>query len=147
MRTYEVMIVLDPGIDEDNLRSEIDRATTLIRNRGGVLGRVDRWGRRRLAYEIEDHREGYYVVVDATAEPEVMDELDRTLHLADRVLRHKVIRLPDRVVGSAARRPLQPDAAADEPTDVAAPSPDGRTPDGADEGAPGAPIPEAERTT
>lgn len=123
MRPYEVMIVLDPGLDDETVRSEVDRATDLIRARGGVPGRVDRWGRRRLAYEIADHREGYYVVVDASAEPAVMDELDRLLHLADHVLRHKVIRLPDRVVGMATRRPPRQEDAVVPPADLATPSP------------------------
>ncbi len=99
MRPYEVMIIIDPGLDDDVIRAEIDRAVELIRSRGGTPGRVDRWGRRRLAYEIGHKREGYYVLVEAMAEPSVMAELDRTLHLADAVIRHKVIRQPDRPAG------------------------------------------------
>jgi small subunit ribosomal protein S6 len=101
MRPYEVMIILDPTLDDDVIRAEVDRATELIRSRGGSPGRVDRWGRRRLAYEIAHKREGYYVVLEATAEPAVMAELDRTLHLADPVLRHKVIRIAERKSGPA----------------------------------------------
>jgi small subunit ribosomal protein S6 len=99
MRPYEVMIIIDPGLDDDVIRAEVDRAVELIRSRGGTLGRVDRWGRRRLAYEIAHKREGYYVLLEAVAEPSVMAELDRTLHLADAVIRHKVIRQPDRPAG------------------------------------------------
>jgi small subunit ribosomal protein S6 len=105
MRPYEVMIILDPTLDDDVIRAEVDRATELIRSRGGTPGRVDRWGRRRLAYEIAHKREGYYVLLEATAEPAVMSELDRTLHLADAVIRHKVIRLTDRPVGRPGRPP------------------------------------------
>lgn len=94
MRPYEVMIILDPGIEEDAIRAELDRSTELIRSRGGIPGRVDRWGRRRLAYEIQKQREGYYVLLEATAEPATMAELDRSLHLADGVMRHKVMRVP-----------------------------------------------------
>ncbi|HVF14368.1 MAG TPA: 30S ribosomal protein S6 [Acidimicrobiales bacterium] len=96
MRPYEVMIILDPSLDDDVIRAEVDRAVELVRSRGGTTGRVDRWGRRRLAYEIAHKREGYYVVLEATAEPAVMTELDRTLHLADAVIRHKVIRIAER---------------------------------------------------
>lgn len=99
MRPYEVMIILDPTLDDEVIRAEIDRAVDLIRSHGGVPGRVDRWGRRRLAYEIAHQRDGYYVVVEASAEPSVMSALDRSLHLADHVLRHKVIRLPDLIAG------------------------------------------------
>lgn len=105
MRPYEVMIILDPTLEDDAIRAEIDRSTELIRSRGGNPGRVDKWGKRRLAYEIARHREGYYVLLEATAEPAVMAELHRTLQLADGVLRHKVIRLPDRPTVSAAKRP------------------------------------------
>ena len=103
MRPYEVMIILDPSLDDDVIRAEVDRAVELIRSRGGTPGRVDRWGRRRLAYEIAHKREGYYVLVEASAEPSVMTELDRTLHLADSVLRHKVIRIADRPATRAPR--------------------------------------------
>ncbi len=105
MRPYEVVIIYDPAVEEDAIRAAVDRSTELIRSRGGVPGRVDRWGKRRLAYEIRHQREGYYVLLEATAEPAVMAELDRALHLSDEVLRHKVIRLPDRVAGRASRPP------------------------------------------
>ncbi|MBV8161468.1 MAG: 30S ribosomal protein S6 [Acidimicrobiia bacterium] len=101
MRPYEVMIILDAGLEEEATRSAIDRVTELIRSRGGVPGAVDRWGRRRFAYELKHRLEGYYVVLRAEAEPSVMAELDRSLFLADEVLRHKVIRLPDDVATAA----------------------------------------------
>ena len=104
MRPYEVVIIYDPALEEDAIRAALDRSTELIRSRGGAPGRIDRWGKRRLAYEIRHQREGYYVLLEATAEPAVMTELDRSLSLADEVLRHKVIRLPERVAGRA-RRP------------------------------------------
>jgi small subunit ribosomal protein S6 len=125
MRPYEVMIIFEPGLEEDAIRAAVDRSTELIRTRGGSVGRVDRWGRRRLAYEIRHQREGYYVLVDATAEPAAMAELDRSLYLADDVLRHKVIRLPERVAGRASRpagRPGEPGAPAALATDEVAAS-------------------------
>ena len=104
MRPYEVVIIYDPGLEEDAIRAAVDRTAELIRSRGGVPGRVDRWGKRRLAYEIRHQREGYYVLLEATAEPTVITELDRSLFLADDVLRHKVVRVPDRVAGRARPR-------------------------------------------
>lgn len=101
MRPYEVMIIYEPSLEEDAIRAAVDRSADVIRSGGGNPGRIDRWGKRRLAYEIRHRREGYYVLVEATAEPAVMAELDRSLSLADEVLRHKVIRLPDRVAGRA----------------------------------------------
>ena len=102
LRPYEVMIILDPGLDEDVIRASIDRATALISSKGGNPGRVDRWGKRRFAYELNHRWEGYYVLLEAAAEPAAMAELDRMLTLADEVVRHKVIRLPD-VVANRAR--------------------------------------------
>jgi small subunit ribosomal protein S6 len=101
MRPYEVMIILDSGLDDDAVRSAVDRSTELIRNRGGDPHRVDLWGRRRLAYELNHRWDGFYVLVEARAEPAVMAELDRSLHLADEVIRHKVIRVPERVADRA----------------------------------------------
>ena len=103
MRPYEVMIIFDPALEEPVIRDQVDRSTEVIRTNGGAPGRVDRWGKRRLAYEINHQREGYYVVVEATAEPGTMATLDRALHLADEVLRHKIVRVPDRVAGRAGR--------------------------------------------
>jgi small subunit ribosomal protein S6 len=103
MRPYEVMIILDAGLEEEAIRSAVDRATELIRSRGGNPGSIDRWGRRRFAYELKHKWEGYYVVLRAEAEPSVMSELDRSLFLADEVLRHKVIRLPDDVAAAASQ--------------------------------------------
>jgi small subunit ribosomal protein S6 len=93
------MVILDVGLDEDVIRATVDRATELIKSRGATLGRVDHWGRRRFAYEIKHHNEGYYVLIEAMADPPAMAELDRMLHLADEVIRYKVIRLPDKVAG------------------------------------------------
>lgn len=104
MRPYEVMFILDASLEEDAIRAVVDRATDLISKDGGTANRVDHWGRRRLAYEIEHRSEGYYVLIDATAEPAVVSELDRMLSLADEVMRHKVIRIPDEAVAKAARR-------------------------------------------
>jgi small subunit ribosomal protein S6 len=111
------MVILDAGLEEDALRASVDRLTDLISAQGGTPGRVDRWGRRRFAYEMNHRWEGYYVLVEATAEPAVMAAADRMLHLADEVLRHKIIRLPDVVAG----RGRPEDAPAAPESDEAAP--------------------------
>jgi small subunit ribosomal protein S6 len=103
MRPYEVMIILDAALEEDAIRAQIDRAQEIIRANGGTPNRVDRWGKRRFAYEVKHQWEGFYVLIEATAEPIAMSELDRALHLADEVVRHKVIRLPDDVAGRTVR--------------------------------------------
>lgn len=114
MRPYEVMVIIDAGLEEDVIRALIDRTTKLIIDGGGTLGKVDRWGRRRFAYEVHHRTEGYYVVIETTAEPAVLSTVDRMLGLADEVIRHKVIRLPDKVAGRASR------SAPSAPTPVAA---------------------------
>jgi len=87
MRPYEVMVILDASLDEDVIRATVDRATQLITSRGGT---------RRFAYELKHMTEGYYVLIETMAEPAAMADLDRMLHLADEVVRHKIIRLPDK---------------------------------------------------
>ena len=99
MRPYEVMIVFDPEAEESAVTAVLDRSVQVVRADGGNPGAVDRWGKRTLAYEIRKKREGYYVVFEYTAEPKASAELDRLLTLADEVLRHKIIRLPDKVAG------------------------------------------------
>ncbi len=97
------MVILDAGLEEDAIRRTLDRATKIVSDGGGTVGRVDRWGRRRFAYEVHHRAEGYYVLIEATTQPAVVAEMDRMLGLADEVIRHKVIRLPDKVAGRAPR--------------------------------------------
>jgi small subunit ribosomal protein S6 len=85
------MFIVPPEADESVIGGVIDRITKIVSQAGGEVGKVDRWGRRRLAYEIARQSEGYYVVVAFTAEPSVIAELERSLHLADEVLRFKVV--------------------------------------------------------
>lgn len=103
MRPYEVMIILDAGLDEDTIRGVLDRSVELLRSRGANPGRVDRWGRRRFAYEVNHKSEGYYVRLEVSGEPPALADLDRALRLADEVIRHKVIRIPDAVAGATPR--------------------------------------------
>ncbi len=110
MRPYEVMIIFDAGLEEETIRAVLDRATEALTTRGGTVARVDRWGRRRFAYELKHRLEGYYVVMELSAEPPAMAEMDRVLSLADEVLRHKVIRVPDGVAGRAPRPAPTPEA-------------------------------------
>jgi small subunit ribosomal protein S6 len=94
MRPYEVMVIFDPGLEEEPIRATLDRLAELVRSRGGTVGRVDHWGKRRLAYELRHRTEGYYVLVDVGIEPETVAELDRMLFLTDEVIRHKVVHAP-----------------------------------------------------
>ena len=92
MRPYEIMVILDPTLDERTVAPSLETFLNVIRNDGGKVDKVDIWGRRRLAYEIAKHSEGIYAVVDVTAKPETVSELDRQLSLNESVLRTKVLR-------------------------------------------------------
>ena len=92
MRHYEVMVILDPGMDERTVGPNLDTMLSVVKTEGGKVDKVDIWGRRRLAYEIEKQAEGIYAVVDLTAEPATVSELDRQLGLNESVLRTKVLR-------------------------------------------------------
>jgi small subunit ribosomal protein S6 len=94
MRRYELMVILDPELEERTVAPSLDQFLNVVRQGGGSVEKVDIWGRRRLAYEIAKKSEGIYAVVDLTAEPDTVKELDRQLNLNESVLRTKVIR-PD----------------------------------------------------
>ncbi len=94
MRHYELMVILDPDIEERTVAPALDQFLTVVKNDGGSIEKVDIWGRRRLAFEIIKKTEGIYAVVDLQAEPATVKELDRQLNLNEAVLRTKVIR-PD----------------------------------------------------
>ena len=95
MRQYELMVILDPELEERTVAPSLEQFLNVVRQGGGTVEKVDIWGRRRLAYEIQKKTEGIYAVVDLEAEPDVVKELDRQLNLNESVLRTKVIR-PDR---------------------------------------------------
>ena len=92
MRNYEMMIILNPSIDERNMNDYVERLLQVVPNEGGTLKNIDMWGKRRLAYEINKCSEGFYVVVDMLTTPETAKELDRQLSLNEAVLRTKLLR-------------------------------------------------------
>jgi len=94
LRHYEVMVILDPSLEERTVAPSLDTYLNVIRTSGGSVEKLDVWGRRRLAFEINKKAEGIYAVIDLQATPEAVAELDRQLKLNESVLRTKVIR-PD----------------------------------------------------
>jgi small subunit ribosomal protein S6 len=94
LRAYEVMVILDPDLEERTVGPSLDTYLNVVRKDGGQVDNVDIWGRRRLAYEIDKNAEGIYAVIDLKAEPATVKELDRQLSLNESVLRTKVLR-PD----------------------------------------------------
>lgn len=100
MRHYEVMVILEPQLDERTVAPSLNSLLGVITTQGGSIENLDVWGRRRLAYEISKHTEGIYAVADVTSEPATVAELDRQLSLNETVLRTKVLR---RDVGTTRR--------------------------------------------
>ena len=94
MRRYELMVILDPDLEERTIAPSLDQFLGVVRQGGGSVEKVDVWGRRRLSYEINHKVEGIYAVLDVTAEPATVKELDRQLNLNEAVLRTKLVR-PD----------------------------------------------------
>ena len=92
MRQYELMLILDPNIDERTVAPAVDKLLGVIREEGGTVEKVDVWGRRRLAYDIAKRGEGIYAVVDLKAQSSTVSELDRQLRINETVLRAKVLR-------------------------------------------------------
>ncbi len=94
LRHYELMVILDPDLEERTIQPSLDQFLGVVRQGGGSVEKVDVWGRRRLAYEIDKKVEGIYAIIELQAEPVAVQELDRQLKLNESVLRTKVIR-PD----------------------------------------------------
>ena len=103
MRRYEIMVILDPDLEEKTIAPSLEAFLNVIRADGGTVHNVEIWGRRRLAYEINHKWEGVYVVLEIVTEGRHLNQVERVLHLADDVVRHKTMRLPE---AEATRRGL-----------------------------------------
>ena len=109
---YELMVILDPEIDERTVAPSLDKFLNVIRNDGGTIDNVDIWGRRRLAYEINKKTEGIYAVVNFTATSAATNELDRQLSLSEAVMRTKVLRAEEGIAQVAAAKAAAEEKAA-----------------------------------
>ena len=112
MHQYELMVILDPEIDERTVAPSLDKFLNVVRNDGGTIENVDIWGRRRLAYEINKKNEGIYAVVNFTAEAATTSELDRQLKLSEAVMRTKVLRAEEGIAQVEAAKKLAAEKAA-----------------------------------
>lgn len=92
LRFYEIAYILDPQLEEEEQVALIQRFSDLVTSRGGSVDHIDRWERRRLAYEIRDRREGFYVFMNITADPATKAEVDRQMGLTEGILRHRIFR-------------------------------------------------------
>lgn len=93
MVKYESIFVLIPSLTEEEVKASVEKVKSVIENGGGVVDNVDEWGKRRLAYEINDINEGYYFLVNFSSNPELPKELDRVMRISDSVLRHMIIKM------------------------------------------------------
>jgi len=96
MKKYETIFVLYPTLEEEAVKENIEKFKGVIEQNGGTVSNVDEWGKRRLAYEIKDMTEGYYVLINFEAEPELPKELDRIFRISDSVLRHIIVNLDEK---------------------------------------------------
>jgi len=97
-RDYELGFILNPEVNEEQTRSILERVEQVVANHDGQIVRVNQWGRRRMAYPIEHHRDGFYVFIDMILTPETVSELDRTLKVSEEVLRHLIKRRDPKTV-------------------------------------------------
>ena len=104
MRQYELMVILDPEVDERTVAPSLDKLLGVVRTGGGTVDKVDIWGKRRLAYDIKKRSEGIYAVVNFTATSEATQELDRQLKLNEQIMRTKVLRAEEAIAQVAAEK-------------------------------------------
>lgn len=97
-RDYELALIISPEASEEETRAILDRVEQIVANHGGQIVRVNQWGRRRLAYPIERHRDGFYVFIDMILTPETVSELERTLKVSETVLRYMTKKRDSKVV-------------------------------------------------
>jgi small subunit ribosomal protein S6 len=97
-RDYELGFILNPEVNEDEIRALLGRIEQIVANYGGQIVKVNQWGRRRLAYPIERHRDGYYIFIDSILTPETVAEIERTLRVSEIVFRHMMKRRDSKTV-------------------------------------------------
>jgi len=92
VRAYELMLLLNPELEEEAVEALIEKTTEIIKVRNGEIENIDQWGKRKLAYEVQDHTEGFYVVIRFKADNEATTEVDRVLKITEEVLRFLLVR-------------------------------------------------------
>ena len=95
MRKYEIVFIIKP-LEEEQINSVIEKFSKLIANNGGKIDKEDRWGKKRLAYEIQKEIEGFYVLFNVTCEPACVDECDRVMKISDDLLKHMIVRVDEK---------------------------------------------------
>lgn len=105
MRDYEILYIVRADLDDDKVQDAVKRVNTLIERSGGAPERTNLWGKRRLAYEVKHQKEGAYVLQDFSLDPERVPELEGGLKITEEVLRHLIVRKPEKPAATAAPAP------------------------------------------
>ena len=105
MREYEVLYIVRADLDDDKVQDAVKRVNTLIERSGGTIERTNLWGKRKLAYEVKHQKEGAYVLQDFQLEPSRVPELESSLKITEEVLRHLVVRKPEKAAPVTAVAP------------------------------------------
>ncbi|HET9781634.1 MAG TPA: 30S ribosomal protein S6 [Candidatus Dormibacteraeota bacterium] len=114
MRDYEVLYIVRADIDDEKVQDAVKRVNTLIQRSGGTAERTNLWGKRKLAYEVKHQKEGAYVLQDFKLDPDRVPELESSLKITEEVLRHLIVRKPEKTAAATATPP--PAEAVMEPT-------------------------------
>ncbi|MEW6663314.1 MAG: 30S ribosomal protein S6 [Bacillota bacterium] len=93
MRTYELLYIIKPDLDAEQTTATVEKFAELVRNNGGEIAKLDQWGKRRLAYEVQDYREGFYVLMQFKAEPAAASEVERILKISDNTIKYLITRI------------------------------------------------------
>jgi len=121
LREYEVLYIVRADLDDDKVQDAVKRVNTLIERSGGTADRTNLWGKRKLAYEVKHQKDGSYVLQDFQIEPERVPELEAALKITEEVLRHLIVRKPEKAaVAAAAPAAVGAPAAESSPAEAAA---------------------------
>jgi small subunit ribosomal protein S6 len=115
LRDYEILYIVRPDLDDEQVAEAVQRVNTLIANSGGNGQRTDVWGRRRLAYEVDHLREGHYVLTEFEIEPERIAEMESSLKISDTVFRHLIVRRPPKTAAAGPAAPPPAPTVVEEP--------------------------------
>jgi small subunit ribosomal protein S6 len=118
LRDYEVLYIVRADLDDDKVQDAVKRVNTLIERSGGTAERTNLWGKRKLAYEVKHQKEGSYVLQDFQLDPDRVPELESSLKITEEVLRHLIVRKPEKAVATPVTPP--PAEVVPEPVAVAA---------------------------
>jgi len=105
LRDYEILYIVRADLDDDKVQEAVKRVNTLIERAGGTADRTNLWGKRKLAYEVKHQKEGSYVLQDFQVAPERVPELEAALKITEEVLRHLIVRKPEKVVATPVTPP------------------------------------------